>query len=882
MAAYAVAPYAFGLCAVFCAAIPFADTPAPAILQPFVVGVALSAALAQFATFACLVVMYRRRGRFSAVVLAGVFLASAVVGASFPAAIPFGRGRDALVLLPPQAAAWLWIAWHIVFLGGALAYACVRRAERARTDAPQRARYVRAAIAAGTAAGLIAFAAALFGGAWLPPLNHGAGLSGYRTSGAGSVILLLCGAAIIALVRLRERTARDGALLLATLAVLLEMWSNLIASERFTVLWYTGRGLVFAASCFVLVAAMRDVLRWGGRSAELRSSLDLHTRTADLHARRLHDLWQTNSAIVDDDQFLSAVIENASQALREGVRFHAFICHRSGGEVVVDVATAAYAGPYVATAGARYPAHDSLLVAIGGESETQAWRDLRADERFSRSARLRNVPWRALVVAPFRVGRTPYYLGFAAPTPLAGDALTPLDRAYAETIAGMCAARLHQRAQVERLRYQSEHDLLTGILNRASLRARGFTAVRAGKRVGLAVVAIDDFRAVNETLGHQTGDAVLVEVAARLARHAGGNDVVARLGGDAFAMLMDGVVSRADAEARVRRYAGAFRDPFGTGDREGTNRVALSASIGAALAPDDAANFEELLAHADAAVYEAKAIGRGRSLFFDGSIETDAHAVRRMKDELAAAIARDELVLYFQPHVELCTGRLAGAEALVRWMHPQRGPLLPAEFVPFAERHGMADRLGAWVMRKTIELSEPWRRADPAFTAWCNISQHELRGTALAARLAAMPRVRGVGVEITESAVLESADEMAAAIGLLRDAGFAIALDDFGTGYSSLAHLRHLPIDVVKIDRSFVAGIPHQVQDVAIVDAVIAIAGRYGFQVVAEGVETMEQLAYLAAGGCTYAQGYAYGRPMPVDAFERWMHERADPLAAAG
>jgi diguanylate cyclase (GGDEF)-like protein len=591
------------------------------------------------------------------------------------------------------------------------------------------------------------------------------------------------------------------------------------------------------------------------------------------HAERLRRLW-THASRHPDDVFMRTVLDDAGQSFREGERFYGMIAHLDEGELVVDAATEGFIGHDILAAGMRRRVEDTLFAQLLNGSPTRSHPDIRGHERmFEATGRLARTPWRAAIGTPFTVGRTVFFVGFASPRPI--DGFGALDHSYVETIAAMCAARLHQRAQYERLRYQAEHDVLTGLVNGASFRARGIAAYHAGRAFALAVVDIDEFRTVNERVGHQTADALLVEVAARLARSATGEDIVARLGGDHFGIMIDGADTREDAERRLRTYAAGFREPFSTGDREGRMRVALTASIGIALSPHDG-NYEDVLARADAAVYEAKRAGRARWAFYDRRAGSNLAADRRMKDELMNAVLHDELVLHFQPHVELATGRVTGAEALVRWNHPRQGLLQPSEFVPFADAHGLADALGAWVMRETIRISEPWRAADSGFTAWFNVSQRELLRPVLAQRLERLePGLRGVGVEITEGAVLDNAVEMHEGIVMLREAGFSIALDDFGTGYSSLAHLRRLPLDVVKIDRSFIAGIPHDEQDVTIVDAVTSIATRYGFATVAEGVETMEQVAFLAARRCTYGQGYLYARPMPPDEFERWLHARS-------
>ncbi len=423
------------------------------------------------------------------------------------------------------------------------------------------------------------------------------------------------------------------------------------------------------------------------------------------------------------------------------------------------------------------------------------------------------------------------------------------------------------------------YDGLAGLCDRTTFRACGIEAVRAAGPLAVAIVAIDGFRAVNDTLGEREGDQIL-EIASRLGARAAAGDVVACLGGDTFGIIMAGA-RRAEVEGRVRRCAEAFADAL---DASGTDEddVSLTASIGVAVAPEDGEDFDAICARAGAAVHDAKQTGHACCTFFTRKVEDDLHAARRLTHELTEALRRNELLLHFQPHVELRTRRVAGAEALLRWNHRNRGLVAPSEIVAFAEHHGLAQELNMWVLRETLRLTAAWRRADPAFTAWFNLSASELRDASLVARMADAGRgVHGVGIEITESAVMAASSETVSAIAALRDAGFKIALDDFGTGYSSLAHVRHLPIDVIKIDRSFVAGVPCDDRDLAIVEAVISIAQRYGFATVAEGVETLEQAAVLSRGGCTYAQGYLYARPMPAEQLYRWLDAWSGARTAA-
>lgn len=239
-----------------------------------------------------------------------------------------------------------------------------------------------------------------------------------------------------------------------------------------------------------------------------------------------------------------------------------------------------------------------------------------------------------------------------------------------------------------------------------------------------------------------------------------------------------------------------------------------------------------------------------------------------MKDALLAALDRAEFVLYFQPHVSLTNEKFDGAEALIRWQHPQRGLLSPAAFIPFAEEVGLVTAIGTWVMKETVRLSRPWRTADPDFHIWFNLSGPEVKDPTFVKRLHELDDdLWGVGVEVSETVAMENVDGTLAFMNELHKAGLFIALDDFGTGYTSLQHLKRLPIDVLKIDRAFVNGLPRDKQDSAIVEAILSIARAFGFTTLAEGIETEDQAAALRAAGCALGQGYLYARPLPADEF---------------
>lgn len=590
---------------------------------------------------------------------------------------------------------------------------------------------------------------------------------------------------------------------------------------------------------------------------ESAANLRREEAAARINGLRLSLIWRAGASTEDDETFLKTLIDQASQAIVENRHFGGIISKIEGDELTVEVANdvAEDRGEGV---GFHQPIarHRSAIDA----NAVDAAADLPPERRGPKG-------WRAALFAPFQVGRTRYFVGFLSPEP-APAPFNAFDRSFIETVANLCAARLNQRAQFERLRFQTEHDALTATLNRTSFRGRGFAAMRASNAVGLLVLNLDDFRHTNDTLGQQIGDALLVEVAARLNAAASETETVARLGGDSFGILIENCNDRAQAQACASRYLKSFRYPFGTGDREDRERISLGASIGIALAPDDADGFEMLLARADAACFAAKDAGRGQSAFFDRAVEETFAATRLLQNELQAALTRNEFVLYFQPHVDLPTRRIGGAEALIRWRHPERGLVQPDAFIPFAERHGLAGAIGAWVMEEAARASREWRRADPKFRTWFNLSAAELHDATLVPRLRERGGdLSGLGVEITESVAMQNTVETLAVMEALRSAGVQVALDDFGTGYSSLAQLKRLPIDVVKIDRAFITDLPSDRFDVAIVEAVLSIAHTFDFETLAEGIETEEQASFLGAAGCELGQGFLYARPMPADDF---------------
>lgn len=578
---------------------------------------------------------------------------------------------------------------------------------------------------------------------------------------------------------------------------------------------------------------------------------------------------------VDDDHYIEAVLREAAESLRDDVGFAAALVELDGSDWAVDAAYAA------GRATVSLPERGSRM-ALGRATAAEVLRKgtmLLAREEFGLAGELNAArPWKSVVAAPV-VCDTTVYIMFLAAGECSRDSFDAHDRAYVEALVSLCGARIRQRDQLVMLRSHTEHDALTGILNRTGLRARVTAALRAaetGGKVALAVLDVDRFNEVNETLGHHKGDTLIVEIADALAKLGSDGSILARLGGDAFGILFTGVSDRADLERRVARYSERFALPFGTGDHHGVERVHLGASIGVACAPDDADNFEELLARADSAMFAAKEAARGRWWFFDPAVEASFDCARRLRTDLANALVGEDFVLHFQPIVDLVSGAVVGAEALIRWNHPQRGLLMPFEFVPFAEENGLLRSVGAWVIREAAAAARRLVQIDRNFRVWINLSPTELTNPALGRQLAECGSLqRSLGIEMRQTSALRSLGGELASLSALKRAGLQIAIDDFGTGTLPLRELKYFPIDVVKLDRSFISGLPHERRDRDIVEAVLELGARFGFTTLAKGIETSEHARAVRDAGCNRGQGYYFGRPMPLGDIAELLRTRA-------
>ena len=444
-----------------------------------------------------------------------------------------------------------------------------------------------------------------------------------------------------------------------------------------------------------------------------------------------------------------------------------------------------------------------------------------------------------------------------------------------------------RRRTEERVRHLVGHDVLTNLPNRLLLVDRLEQAIgrarRAGSRVAVALFDLDRFKEINDTHGHLAGDAVLVAMAERARAGLRSSDTVARLGGDEFAVIAPDLTSPALAGELGRKLMGFASRPVIAGELE----LRLSISVGIALYPDHAQSVQGLLSAADLALYEAKAAGRGRARLVTEELQSSARAQRRIGLDLRQALERDELRLVYQPRCLLESGRMVGAEALLRWQHPELGLLGPSHFILIAEASGLIRDIGQWVLATACREAAVLQGAGATLRIAVNLSALEFREPGLASKVQAHLERSGLApslleLEITESAFLDrSRGAVEADLNELVAVGIRIAIDDFGTGYSSLAYLSWLPVDIIKVDRGFVAVMLEDHRNTAIVQSIVTLAQALGKTVVAEGIETAAQLTKLRELGCGEGQGFLLSRPLSMATLRARLAGRADPMSAA-
>lgn len=439
-----------------------------------------------------------------------------------------------------------------------------------------------------------------------------------------------------------------------------------------------------------------------------------------------------------------------------------------------------------------------------------------------------------------------------------------------------------RKANERRLYHLAHHDALTGLPNRLLLyeflQQRLKEATRPGNGFALHFIDLDRFKSINDGFGHDHGDLLLKEIARRLKSQCREADVVARLGGDEFAVVQIGAPDQDAIADFAAKLIATVSQPMPLE----TYLVTVQASIGVTIAPNDASSVEQLLKYADLAMYRAKQEGRACVRFFTPKmLETARHSVL-LEVDLRASLERDKFELYFQPQVDIATRRLVGAEALLRWNRPGHGLVSPQEFLGLAEETGLIRQINQWVLGSACRIGAAWAKAGTPVPIAVNISSVSLQTENIEQLVLDILGSTGLDpslleLEVTEGTFLHNKSVAAAHLHALRRIGVRVAIDDFGTGYSSLAYLQHLPIDRLKVDRSFVLGLEERSGNGAIVEAIVGIGRSMGMEVMAEGVEHERQLKQVAAAGCQTVQGYLFGRPMPAAHFQRVLHSRLTP-----
>jgi diguanylate cyclase (GGDEF)-like protein/PAS domain S-box-containing protein len=456
------------------------------------------------------------------------------------------------------------------------------------------------------------------------------------------------------------------------------------------------------------------------------------------------------------------------------------------------------------------------------------------------------------------------------------DSVSPIHDRNGRVIGAVLVFRdvSESREMADQIAHLAEHDFLTGLPNRLLLNDRIGQAIALAERnrgkIAVLFMDMDGFKNINDSLGHPAGDDLLKCIANRLRDCIRGPDTVSRQGGDEFIVLLQGVKKPEDAAIAAKRLLKSLAETYFMGP----HNLHITSSIGVSIYPDDGSDAETLIKNADTAMYQAKENGRQSFQFFKPEMNVRAVERQSIEEDLRYALERNEFTLHYQPKINLSTRAITGAEALLRWSHPTRGSVSPAQFIPVAEDSGLIVPIGAWVVREACRQAQAWMVAGlPIGSIAVNVSALEFRNEDFLESLFATLEETGLDpkvleLEVTESALMKNAELSSTILQILRKAGVRVAVDDFGTGYSSLSYLRKFPLDALKIDQSFVRQIADSPDGNTIVSTIITMARSLQLRVIAEGVETPEELAFLLEQRCDEAQGYKFSRPIPAEQFE--------------
>jgi diguanylate cyclase (GGDEF)-like protein len=805
--------------------------------------------------------------RRSTFVLALSFAASGVLALLATLVLPLLPDDPPVLDLPVQTGIWLYFFWHVAAAVGALAYVFMRRAGESRPPSP---RFVLLALATAIAAVGVSALVAFAYGSHLTVLGDQHSFTGLVPPGVGPFTAVLLAVAALFAFAIRQPNAIDRALALSLVALALDVTLLFVGGLPYTSSFYAGRLLLVLGATFVFVSAVRSLVGSRIRLGNVESTLHHVESESAGRAGRIRALWQISSDSAEPENGLfSGTLRTAATALRPGKSMHGHLSHIVGGSVVIDATSrlpSESGSPYdLIYPGATFPIERMMANFLRDSKSVLAWNDLSFLR--GRGMLAEELGLGCFIGAMRTITGRLYFLTFMCTGTMADEPFAEDDVAYVDVVASFFASRFAQQAQFEQIKFQVEHDALTGLQNRLQFRQATREAIRGGKEFTLAILNLDGFRHVNEREGVEMGDEVLVEVAADLESVAPDN-IVARMGGDEFAIVLRDRGTVAAAATGLKQYADIFRGASGTSVRRGAHRLGVGASIGAARFPADGTSNEELIRRARVALEVAKTRGGSTTMIFDRPMERILESAHLRIVELTSAIANDEFALLYQPTFVLATRKVVGAEALIRWNHPQRGLVPPVEFVTFAERQGLIGPLSRWVFRRLVRDLTSGVLLPPGFRVYFNLAAEMLDDVPFIAELLEELRawpglIDHVGIEVTETTAMQNVERSMHTIALLRGWGFAVAIDDFGTGYSSLSYLKRLTVDLIKIDRSFIIGLPDDEQDGALTEMLLRITDRFGFATVAEGIETEAQAAWLLAHGCRLGQGYLVAKPGP-------------------
>jgi len=581
---------------------------------------------------------------------------------------------------------------------------------------------------------------------------------------------------------------------------------------------------------------------------------------------------------ISDAERVQQLLDFSTASLRPEQPFVGLLTHLVDGTAVIDAVSlygADARGMKTAAKllhpGQPFPFEATIHRRLFAGGKVHSWDNLASlDSDFPLSGPL---VWSSMIGKTFHLGAKTTFLIFGSPDTTEAQPFDENDLVFIDVLASIVEHRLQQELLRERLRFQIEHDALTGLPNRTQFRLALRHAISMKRPCAVALLDLDEFRAVTKINGRMIADELLVEVGTELDA-IDEFDVVARDSDDHFTILLHDIESEAAVASQVGAYLNRFARPFKTGDRDGTRLLTIGTSIGISLYPRDGTDVDGLMRRSLFAVEVAKSRGGGQAIFFRQEMEDEFQGNRMARSELFSAIENDQLGLVYQPTFNLTTGKLAGAEAYVRWQHPVRGLLLPGKFIPFAEGEDeLMGALGRWIMERVVRDLATADHLPGSFCCSINMAPRQLHNGAfmesLQAQLRCFPHVaRYLGIEISETGAMHHAAHSIAALKAMRELGVRIALDDFGTGYSSLSHLKRLPLNILKIDSSFVAGLPSDHHDQVLCEAMISIGDHFGFLTLAKGIENEQQADWLREHGCHFGQGYHLGPPASWEALQ--------------